>query len=173
MIDSSRIAEKFLQKYRFRMVIPYLKGDVLDFGGNKGELRSYVKGNYTVMNYDHTALEGMTFDTIVALAVLEHIHVAEIFEIFKKFKISLRPHGRIFLTTPTRAAKPILELLAHMSILDKENITEHKHYWNRQELYDLADKSGFIVKKYKKFQFGMNQLAVLEHASTPELPAIS
>jgi len=27
----------------------------------------------------------------------------------------------------------------------------------------LAEKIGFTIKKYKKFQFGFNQLAILKH----------
>ena len=37
------MVEKFLQNYRFKIVKPYLNGDVLDFGGNKGELKKFVK----------------------------------------------------------------------------------------------------------------------------------
>ncbi len=143
------------------MVIPYLAGDVLDFGGNKGELKKFVRGEYTLVNYDHRAMEEKTFDTIVALAVIEHINIPEVYQIFKKFKERLRPDGKIILTTPTGAAKPILNLMTHIGLADKENIAEHKHYWNKKDIFDLAEKTGFEIKKYKKFQFGFNQLAVL------------
>jgi 2-polyprenyl-3-methyl-5-hydroxy-6-metoxy-1,4-benzoquinol methylase len=165
MINSSRFIEGFLQKQRFKKVIPLLKGDVLDFGGNEGELREYIKGDYTVVNYDHAPMEGKTFDTIVALAVIEHIEIADVFSIFHKFKSKLNPGGQIFLTTPTKMAKPVLEFMAAIKIVDKENIEEHKHYWNRAEIHDLAHKNGFRVKKYKKFQIGFNQYALFEHAS--------
>jgi hypothetical protein len=42
-----------LQQYRFRKAIPFLKGNVLDFGGNDGELQQYVSGSYTLVNYDY------------------------------------------------------------------------------------------------------------------------
>jgi 2-polyprenyl-3-methyl-5-hydroxy-6-metoxy-1,4-benzoquinol methylase len=164
MINSKRFIESFLQKQRFKKVIPILKGDVLDFGGNEGELRKFVKGTYTIVNYDHAPMEGKTFDTIVALAVIEHIDMADVFSIFSKFKTKLNPGGSIFLTTPTKMAKPVLEFMAAINIVDKENIEEHKHYWNKKEIVDLAVKNGFKVKKYKKFQIGFNQYAVFEHA---------
>jgi cyclopropane fatty-acyl-phospholipid synthase-like methyltransferase len=163
MIDSSMFLEKFLQDYRFKMVRPYLIGDVMDFGGNKGELKKFVKGRYLIINYDHSLMEKDHFDTIVSLAVIEHIPFREVFNIFKKFKSVLNLSGRIFLTTPTKIAKPVLELWAFMGIVDKKNIAEHKHYWSKKEIYDLAEKTGFVVKKYRKFQLGFNQLAVLEH----------
>jgi 2-polyprenyl-3-methyl-5-hydroxy-6-metoxy-1,4-benzoquinol methylase len=162
MINSSRIMEGFLQQSRFKKVLPFLKGDVLDFGGNEGELKKYVNGSYTLVNYDHSPMENKTFDTVVALAVIEHIEVNEVFRIFKTFQSKVKPKGIIFLTTPTPLAKPLLELMASVNLLDRHNIEEHKHYWTKKELQELAEKNGFTVKKYKKFQLGFNQLAILE-----------
>ncbi len=163
MINSQKKFEKFLQIQRFKHVIDHLEGDVMDFGGNKGELREYVKGSYTLVDYDHTPMEGKYFDTIVCLAVIEHIEVKDVFEIFRKFKEKLKTGGKIFITTPTRASKPVLEFLAFVGILDKENIKEHKHYWSRKDIDELARVCGFSIKEYKKFQFGFNQFAVLVH----------
>ena len=163
MINSSRFIESFLQKRRFKKVLPFLKGDILDFGGNDGELEQYVKGSYTLVNYDHAPMENKTFDTIVALAVIEHIDIPDVFAVVGKFKPKLKPGGTIFLTTPTRMAKPVLEFLAFINMVDKENIEEHKHYWNKKEIYELAVKNGFEIKEYRKFQFGFNQFAVLQH----------
>ena len=163
MIDSSKWFEKFLQEYRFKMVLPYLKGDVLDFGGNKGELKKYVQGNYYVVNYDHSLIEKHSYDTIVLLAVIEHLYVEDVYQVFTKFKKVLRPQGKIILTTPHISAKSVLEFLALVRILDKENIEEHKHYWKKYEIYALADKTGFRVEKFLKFQLGFNQFAVFSH----------
>jgi len=152
-----------LQNYRFKMVKPYLAGDVLDFGGNREELKKFVKGKYLAVNYDHSAMDNIYFDTIVSLAVIEHINVSDVFKIFKKFKIILNNGGKIFITTPTKMAKPVCDLMAFIGAIDKDNIAEHKHYWNKKEIYNLAEDGGFIVKKYKKFQMGFNQLAIFEH----------
>lgn len=163
MIDSSMFLEKFLQNYRFKIVKPYLIGDVLDFGGNHGELGKFVKGRYLVVNYDHSVMESAHYDTIVCLAVIEHLEFEDVFKVFYKFKKILNKDGRIFLTTPTTMAKPVLECWAFLGFLDKENIKEHKHYWNKKQIFELANKTGFMINKYKKFQFGFNQLVVLEH----------
>jgi len=164
MIDSKKIVEKLLQQFRFNKVKPYLVGDVLDFGGNEGELKPFVKGNYTIVNYDHSPMFNKTFDTIVLLAVIEHMEVSDVFDTLKEFKVALRENGNIFLTTPTPSSKLILETLAFFRILDKQNIEEHKHYWNQDELTNLALQSGFDVVKYKKFQFGLNQYIILKHS---------
>tara|TARA_B100001250_G_C19334773_1_gene586305 strand:- start:115 stop:612 length:498 start_codon:yes stop_codon:yes gene_type:complete len=161
MIDTSYFLESFLQKYRFSMVKNYIIGDVLDFGGNEGELGKFVSGEYTVVNYDHKPMENKMFDSIISLAVVEHIEVKEVFRIFRKFKKHLKPNGHIYLTTPTPESKPVLELLASIGFLEKENIDEHKHYWNSKDIYFLAKKTGFKIKEYSKFQYGFNQAALM------------
>lgn len=165
MMDSKgRFMERFLQKQRFKRVIPHLKGDVMDFGGNEGELKEFVRGTYLCVNYDHSVIEGKTFDTIVSLAVIEHIEFNEVFKIFKKFKEKhLRKGGKIFLTTPTKITKSILEFMVLLGILNKENMVEHKHYWSKEDIYALAEKTGFKVEKYKKFQGGFNQFVIFNH----------
>ena len=64
MIDSKKKLENLLQGYRFNKVKKYLIGDVLDFGGNEGELKIFVKGNYTLVNYDHSPMFNKTFDNL-------------------------------------------------------------------------------------------------------------
>ena len=162
MINSSKVLEGFLQQSRFKKAIPFLKGDVLDFGGNEGELKKYVPGNYTLVNYDHTPMKNKTFDTIVALAVIEHIPVGDVFTVFKSFKHKLRPDGTLLLTTPTPRAKRLVEWLAFLNLLDRHNIREHKHYWSKEDICQLAEQNGFTVKAYKTFQLGFNQMVVLE-----------
>jgi 2-polyprenyl-3-methyl-5-hydroxy-6-metoxy-1,4-benzoquinol methylase len=162
MINSSRLLEGFLQQSRFKQVQPYLHGDVLDFGGNEGELKKLVKGSYTLVNYDHSPMENKTFDTVVVLAVIEHIEVNDVSSVFKQFKTKVKPNGIIFLTTPTPLAKPLLEFLAYINVLDRHNIEEHKHYWTKDEIKTLGEQNGFTLKRYKKFQLGFNQLAILE-----------
>jgi 2-polyprenyl-3-methyl-5-hydroxy-6-metoxy-1,4-benzoquinol methylase len=163
MINTSIFLEKFLQEYRFRMIKPYLRGDVLDFGGNEGELGKFVKGKYLIVNYDNSVMENTHNDTIAALAVIEHIEFDEVFSIFRKFKNILNPDGHIFLTTPTKMAKPVLEFMAFIGIVGKDNIAEHKHYWSRKEIYKLAEDSGFVVEKFRWFQLGFNQFAIFKH----------
>jgi cyclopropane fatty-acyl-phospholipid synthase-like methyltransferase len=134
MIDSSMRLEKFLQDYRFSIVEKYIIGDVLDFGGNNGELEKFVNGNYTLINYDHSEMKDISSDTIVCLAVIEHIEFNEVFNIFNEFKKILKEDGKIILTTPTKIAKPMLESLAYIGMLDKDNIEEHKYYWDKNEI---------------------------------------
>lgn len=164
MIDTRKNKlENFLQKYRFSMVKKFIEGDVLDFGGNEGELQSFVSGKYTIVNYDRRKMFDNTYDTIVLLAVIEHIEVSDVYKIFNEFKSILRQNGKIFLTTPTFFCLPILEGLSRIGLLSRKNILEHKHYWSRKDIFDLAEQNELKVVKYRKFQFGLNQYAVIKH----------
>ena len=168
MLNSYKIFEKYLQRIRFRKVLPYVADpslSVLDFGGNRGELQMMLGGNaYTLVNYDHTAMYGRTYDRIVMLAVLEHLAPSNAFALFKTFTKLLRPGGQILLTTPTPASKGLLEILAAVRILDPENIAEHQHYWDKKDLTDLGAQTGLTLQEYKKFQLGFNQFAVFSLA---------
>ena len=162
MIDTTKWMEKFLQGQRFNIIKPYLVGDVLDFGGNKGELGQFVTGHYQCVNYDHSVIENRKVDTIVSLATIEHLEVTEVYEVFTKFQSVLNRDGRLLLTTPTLSSKPVLELMAFLGITDKANIDEHKHYWTRDELDELGQRTGFFMIEHIQFQFGFNQLAIFE-----------
>jgi 2-polyprenyl-3-methyl-5-hydroxy-6-metoxy-1,4-benzoquinol methylase len=163
MMDSIKFVEKLLQYYRFKKIKPFLDGDILDFGGNRGELKKFVRGDYSAVNNDNFLMDNVNYDTIVCLAVIEHINPPKVHEVFCKFKNILNQNGKILITTPTREAKPILEFMAFVGFLDKNNLAEHKHYWCKKEIFVLAEKAGLFVKTYNKFQFGCNQLVILEH----------
>lgn len=163
-MNSTLPLERLLQKMRFGKVVPYLNGEVLDFGGNTGELGKHVTGTYHNINRDHSTLHTLRADTIVMLAVIEHLDPATVPALFHTFKTILRPGGQIILTTPARIAKPVLNTLAFLHLLDKQNIAEHQHYWNAADIRTLAHTCGFKVIRYTTFQLGFNQLAILEHA---------
>ena len=162
-MKSEKLLESLLQKQRFKKILHFIRGNsVLDFGGNKGELKNHVSQEYMLCNEDYSVLQGKKFDTIVSLAVVEHIPEEQVFEIIKMLKKRLNKNGRIIITTPTKRNKPILEFLGKLNLLDKENIKQHKHYWNKEELFNLAKKSDLNISYYKKFQFGLNQIIVLD-----------
>lgn len=162
-MKSEKLVEKILQKQRFKKILPFIKGkSVLDFGGNKGELQEYISQKYTLCNEDYSVLKGKKFDTIVSLAVVEHIPLEQVFEIIKMLKEHLNKKGRIIITTPTKINKSVLEFLAKINLLDGENIKQHKHYWDKEELIDLAKKADLNINHYKKFQLGLNQIIVLD-----------
>ena len=163
-MNSSLLLEKLLQKYRFSKVKNYLKGSILDFGGNRGELKDYIFNNNIVSVKNYKCVNDIKevdkkYDTIVCLAVIEHIEVKEVFTIIRKLLEHLNDNGTLILTTPSIKLKWILEFLAFLGILDKENIKEHKHYWSKTELEFLA--ADFSSFQYNTFQLTLNQIIIL------------
>ena len=155
--------EKILQKQRFDKVLPYIRGNnLLDFGGNEGELKEFVTQKYTCCNHNYNVFKEKRFDCIVALAIIEHLYKEDLFKVMEMLVKHLNKKGRIIITSPTQPADFILRMMARLRILDKENLDEHRHYWDEEELLDLAEINGLQLKLYKKFQFGMNQLLIME-----------
>ncbi len=101
-----------------------------------------------------------SFDHVTILAVLEHIAVDEVDILFREFTRILQPGGRVLITTPTPAAKPVLEFLAFkLHVISEPEIADHRHYYNRPDLQALADRHGLEFTAYQKFLFGFNCFA--------------
>jgi len=162
-MESTLPIERRLQELRFLEARKHFRGSsLLDFGGNKGELEKFVKQDYFFCNEDYSVLKGRKFDTIAILAVIEHLERPQVYEVIGMLKEHLNEHGRIVITTPTSNAEAILKLFVKLGLLDRENMDEHRHYWNKPELLDLAVKNGFSVKLCRPFEAGMNLLMVME-----------
>lgn len=105
-------------------------------------------------------LKDQAVDTVVMLAVLEHLKEPE--KIIKEISRILKNNGCFYLTTPSRMAKGILEFLAFkLKIINKNDILDHKKYFTPKEIMELLSGAGFkkenITIKY--FEFGLNILA--------------
>lgn len=102
-----------------------------------------------------------TFDIVTLLAVLEHLEkpLDAINEIHKV----LKPNGLILITVPSKYAKPALEFLSYkLNIIDKNEILDHKQYFNKKDLYDFFNKiNGLEILTHKYFQFRMNNFLVV------------
>ncbi len=107
------------------------------------------------------ALPTASVDIATSLAVLEHLeeaerHAAELHRI-------LRVGGKLLLTTPSPASKPILEFLAfRLGVVDAGEIRDHKHYFDERELREMFSRAGFAPEeiRYRPFLFGLNQFVV-------------
>lgn len=97
-------------------------------------------------------------DLVSSMAVLEHItncgrHLQEIRRILKR-------GGKIVATTPSPLAKPVLELLCLLRLIDKREIEDHKRYFSKKQLQQLFQQTGFNLVTVSRFQLGMNQVVV-------------
>ncbi len=94
------------------------------------------------------------FDAVVSLANLEHMEKPE--KILKEIRRVLKPGGRLILTAPTIYAKPVLELMAALRIIDHEEAKTHKMYFDKKILNDYCKEIGFSSCQHSYFEFWMN-----------------
>ena len=184
------IFDKFLRKYRIKMVKPtiekYNNCRLLDVGcGWEAKLLKSIE-NYIeygigidfkppklktkkletieVILEKELPFENESFDVVTMLAVLEHLSYAE--NILKEIHRVLKNDGRLIITVPSKIAKPILEFLSYkMHIIDRLEIEDHKKYYNKKDIFEAAEISNFIVEKHKYFQLGCNNFAILKKNS--------
>jgi 2-polyprenyl-3-methyl-5-hydroxy-6-metoxy-1,4-benzoquinol methylase len=179
------ILEKFLQFLRFHQVLPFIKiGDrVLDLGcGYKGALlknisskinegvgvdvsvtKKKIAKNIRLISEKNgeVNIPKDHFDLATCLAVIEHLENP--LNLLKIAYKSLKKNGRILITTPTPAAKPVLEFLSFkLGLVSRQEIKDHKKYYTEEELRDLLEKVGVKTTKVhvRFFLLGLNTFVV-------------
>lgn len=182
------IIDKLISWMRLRRMLPYIVGDdtVLDFGcGYQAYFLDHIKDkikkgigldydvetkkfgkNIDLCNFhfkDKLPYPDKKFNTVFMLAVIEHIDIVKVPKLFKEIQRILKKKGTLILTTPTLRGKILLEFLAFtLGVISKEEVGDHKKYYNRRDLENLAEKYGFSIETYKTFQLGGNSLCVLK-----------
>ena len=179
------ILDKFLYEYRTSKIKPYIKKydncKLLDIGcGTEARLLkaieqyiSYGVGvdfkppelktkkletiKLTIEN--KLPFENESFDIVTMLAVIEHLSYPE--DILKEINRILKKDGILLITVPSKIAKPILEFMAFkLKIINREEIEDHKKYYNKKDLIISANNANFYIKKHRYFQFGCNNFAI-------------
>lgn len=170
-----------VQSMRMRKASKQLQGRLLDFGCGSGRLANFVEQDrYVGFDIDeesirlahaefprHTfstyleSVEGV-FDTVVALAVIEHIKDRRGFIEFAASKLSDSSKARIVLTTPSPWSDKIHGFAARLGVLSSHAHEEHEDLLGRRDLERLARDAGLQLTYFRRFLWGMNQLAVLE-----------
>lgn len=100
-------------------------------------------------------------DVVSCLAVIEHVERPEVL-VAEAHRI-LRPGGVFVVTTPSRQAKPILELISvRLHLIDAAEILDHKRYYSPRALRDELVGGGFEGARVdvNRFELGLNLAAV-------------
>lgn len=173
---------KFFRVIRNKKVMKYVPKDsrVLDVGCGggfylldmtKNKIKSGVgidmavknikSGNITIKNvkvFDKLNFPSKSFDVTTMIAFIEHIDKPE--KILHECNRVLTKGGIIIITTPMAMAKPFWELLVNFGLTEEKTTEDHKHYFSPDEIEKLLKKTGFRVLVSKKFELGMNYIAV-------------
>lgn len=180
------ILEPFLRKMRIKKVLPVIKSIknpvLLDIGcGWEAKflksIEPYISKGIGI-DFKAPVLEGKKiktlkmviadrlpfddsiFNIITMLAVLEHI--SEPYLLAKEISRICCWGGLLILTVPSKIAKPVLEFLSYLNIVNPKEIKDHKKYYNKKEIEELFAPYGFEIECHRYFQFGMNNFCILK-----------
>jgi SAM-dependent methyltransferase len=182
---SEGLLSPFLRKRRFNAATPYLRNRVLDIGCGSGELAKYVvTQRYLGIEIDEYSLkkaklkfpdhvfiscfpnESEKFDTVVALAVIEHISDPVQFLRDCTRHLSELDDSSIVITTPHPLFEWIHALGASLGFFSKHANEEHEELLDKAKLDTVGRLAGLRMVRYRRFLLGANQLAVYMRGNT-------
>ncbi|MFA4820546.1 MAG: methyltransferase domain-containing protein [Candidatus Aenigmatarchaeota archaeon] len=99
-----------------------------------------------------------SFDVVTMIAFIEHLEKPE--KVLTDCRRVLRKGGVIIITTPMARAKPFWEFLVNLGLTEEKNTEDHKQYFSQEKVEKLLKTNGFDITVSKKFELGMNYIAV-------------
>ena len=170
----------FLRKQRFHAAMPYLCGRVLDVGCGSGALaKSIHPQSYIGVEVDQISLrkaqacfplhafqdklppEHEKFDTVVSLAVIEHVcDPGSFLESLARFLRDDR--ARIILTTPHPSVDWVHSVGAFFGLFSKHASEQHECLMTKESLERHSMAAKLSLVSYERFLLGANQLIVLK-----------
>ena len=189
-IQKEAVLERLLRQQRINQVLPYIKSypncHLLDIGCGwearllkdlapyiqKGvgidfkapEIQSDRIQTFTTHIDKRLPFEDDSFEVVTMLAVLEHLQHP--LDVLKECERILKPSGALILTVPSHYAKPVLEFLAfRVGIVSKEEILDHKNYFDRtdlEKLFNCLDHLRLQHHTYFQWKFN-NRVIAIKH----------
>jgi 2-polyprenyl-3-methyl-5-hydroxy-6-metoxy-1,4-benzoquinol methylase len=175
--QANGLLSSWLRKQRIKIATPYIEGKVLDYGCGVGILsEECLPQNYFGVDIDRESLsiarqkypaylfateipEKVQFDTIILLAVIEHIKAPERF--LAGMKDNLNKKGRIILTTPHPRTDKIYYIGSRLGVFSSQADEEHEKLIDYEMMHIISSNAGFEISIYRRFLLGANQLFVL------------
>jgi SAM-dependent methyltransferase len=171
----------WLRMQRIKAAQPYLSRRVLDFGCGSGSLAEWVEpDSYLGVDIDAVSLQrarsrlsnhrfvpalpdaNEKFDTIVSLAVIEHVPDPSGFLASLAFHLAPSDASCIVITTPHPTVDWIHDVGAAIGLFSKHANEEHEDLLDAAKLESIGVKAGLKLVTYRRFLFGANQLAVFK-----------
>lgn len=170
----------WLRNRRFAAAQPYLRGRVLDVGCGSGALAARVAADrYLGIEVDSESLElarsrfpyhaftsqlpalDERFDTVVALAVIEHVAAPS--EFLERLAAHLRDAAaRLVVTTPHPSMDWIHDAGSVIGLFSRHANEEHEALLDRESLTRAGTEANLRLISYRRFLLGANQIAVFQ-----------
>lgn len=185
---SEGLLSPFLRARRIRAVKRHIRGRILDAGCGAGFLADFIDPeNYVGVDPDPESLEearrnhpyhsfhdslpspDRRFDSIVALAVIEHFPDPRQFLMELAARLDPGKGSRIILTTPHPRFEKAYKIGAALGVFSRHADEEHQQLLDLPSMKLLAVQSGLRISLYRRFLLGANQLFILEALLTLEL----
>jgi SAM-dependent methyltransferase len=103
-------------------------------------------------------------DVITMLAVAEHLNPSSLEKLLQEAHRTLKPGGRVVITTPAAWSDGLLHLMARLRLVSAEEINEHVYAYTLPLLGWYFGQAGFAMRqvRFGYFEFGLNMWAVAE-----------
>jgi SAM-dependent methyltransferase len=108
--------------------------------------------------------ENNYFSSVTLLAVVEHLDPENMALLFQEVYRVLTPEGLVILTTPSAWSSGLLNTMATLSLVSKEEIQEHVYAYTLPIIGWYFGQAGFEMKKitFGYFEFFLNMWATAE-----------
>ncbi len=170
----------WLRRQRIAAVRPYVRGHLLDFGCNTGELaREFAHESYAGIDVEPEALRqarekfpehdfyqsedelsDRRFDTITLLAVIEY--VPDRAGLYRRLGKLLAPGGKLVVTTPNPRIGLIRSLGGRIGLFAQDEKHLRRVLPVADEVCADLEQAGLKVVVNKRFLLGLNMLFVAE-----------
>lgn len=172
------------RRARWRAIRPFLTGSVLDLGCGFTDFpdlltpeqtytgadawpealawsaERYPAHNFVAcdLNTEALALPEASFDTVVMIAVLEHLHRP--LNALTQARRMLKPAAHFILTTPSHLGDLAHKIGGRIGLFYTEEQVQHVQIFSRRMLVCLAEEADLRIEHFGYFAYGMNQLLV-------------
>jgi 2-polyprenyl-3-methyl-5-hydroxy-6-metoxy-1,4-benzoquinol methylase len=181
MVDQAAegLLSPLLRRHRIEAARAFLHGRVLDIGCGSGALAEMVPEQlYLGVDVSEPSLRAArlrharhrfqstlpalepAFDTVVALAVIEHVPDPTSFLRDLAARLAPSPESRIVCTTPHPSVDWVHKAGALLGLFSRHAAEEHEHLLGRRQLQAIAAECGLRVVMYRRFLLGANQILV-------------